>query len=210
MKKISEVKLPPESLFEYPTCVMGIEHPFLRTFWFELFNKSRALAHAIYGKWEHVALNGLMQRECPIYLDMCRLKHTFWNDDEIVIQIHPSQSEYVNIQPYTLHLWRWSQTDKAKENTLKNQIINLYDYAKKFYSGKKESMIISVNPKVIAFFGGNDWPEWEDVCEVKQKYWKQNEAAVQFNISSEIDLNSEHLILLWDAVGVELPSKFLV
>jgi hypothetical protein len=37
---------------------------------------------------------------------MCFVKDLFWREDECVIQYHPPKSEYVNLHPYTLHLWR--------------------------------------------------------------------------------------------------------
>ena len=30
----------------------------------------------------------------------------FWNDEETVVQYHPKKSEYKNLHPYCLHLWR--------------------------------------------------------------------------------------------------------
>jgi hypothetical protein len=37
---------------------------------------------------------------------MCLVKRMFWRDDETVIQFYPTQSEYVNLHPGVLHLWR--------------------------------------------------------------------------------------------------------
>ena len=43
---------------------------------------------------------------CPTWDEMCLVKDIFWQDDECVIQFHPPKSEYVNLHPYCLHLWK--------------------------------------------------------------------------------------------------------
>jgi len=37
---------------------------------------------------------------------MVRVKNTFWDIEDCVVQFHPPQSTYRNCHPYTLHLWR--------------------------------------------------------------------------------------------------------
>ena len=37
---------------------------------------------------------------------MCAIKDMFFDHEETVMQLHPPVSEYVNIHPYCLHLWR--------------------------------------------------------------------------------------------------------
>lgn len=54
--------------------------------------------------WEHVSVSTASR--CPTWDEMCHIKDIFWNDEEIVYQIHPAKSAYVNYHPYTLHLWR--------------------------------------------------------------------------------------------------------
>ena len=39
------------------------------------------------------------------WTEMCQIKDMFWNDDEVVMQIHPAKSNYVNLMPNCLHLW---------------------------------------------------------------------------------------------------------
>ncbi len=56
--------------------------------------------------WEHVSLHVIDQNRCPTWEEMCYAKSMFWADDETVVQYHPPKSEYVNIHPYVLHLWR--------------------------------------------------------------------------------------------------------
>jgi hypothetical protein len=60
--------------------------------------------------WEHVSVTVGRKREdpsrCPTWTEMCFIKDLFWNKDETVIQLHPPESEYVNMHPFCLHLWK--------------------------------------------------------------------------------------------------------
>lgn len=56
------------------------------------------------GGWEHVSVS--LKNRCPTWDEMCMVKEIFWKDDEVVVQFHPAKSEYVNIHPYCLHMWR--------------------------------------------------------------------------------------------------------
>lgn len=54
--------------------------------------------------WEHVSVSFLDR--CPTWEEMCLIKNIFWGDDDLVVQFHPRKSEYVNVHPHCLHLWR--------------------------------------------------------------------------------------------------------
>jgi len=54
--------------------------------------------------WEHVSVS--CERRCPNWTEMCFVKDLFWNPEEAVMQLHPPKSDYVNMHPYCLHLWR--------------------------------------------------------------------------------------------------------
>ena len=56
--------------------------------------------------WEHVSVSIKDVQRCPKWNEMCKIKEMFWEDEEVVMQLHPKKSEYVNIHDYTLHLWR--------------------------------------------------------------------------------------------------------
>ena len=53
--------------------------------------------------WEHVSING---RSTPTWDEMCRFKEMFWRNDEVVVQFHPAEADYVNNLEHCLHLWR--------------------------------------------------------------------------------------------------------
>lgn len=61
--------------------------------------------------WEHVSVTvrtaqGEHLKRCPTWEEMCHIKKQFWHDDETVIQFHPDESQYVNVHPFCLHLWK--------------------------------------------------------------------------------------------------------
>ena len=59
--------------------------------------------------WEHVsarAIRGADKSRVPTWREMAFIKETFWEADDLVVQYHPPKSEYVNMHPHVLHLWR--------------------------------------------------------------------------------------------------------
>ena len=60
--------------------------------------------------WEHVSVsararNGTRTRT-PNWAEMCQVKDLFWDDEDVVMQLHPRRSVYVNNHPNVLHLWQ--------------------------------------------------------------------------------------------------------
>jgi len=60
--------------------------------------------HKKYG-WEQVAVD-TDRRRSPNWLEMCFVKDLFWDEQEMVIQIHPPLSRYVKNSRTCLHLWK--------------------------------------------------------------------------------------------------------
>lgn len=54
--------------------------------------------------WEHVSVS--CPNRTPTWKEMCWVKDQFWEEEEVVFQLHPRKSEYVNVHPYCLHMWR--------------------------------------------------------------------------------------------------------
>ena len=54
--------------------------------------------------WDHVSVS--CERRCPWWEEMCWVKEQFFEDAELVVQYHPAKSDYVNLHPFVLHLWR--------------------------------------------------------------------------------------------------------
>lgn len=58
------------------------------------------------GGWEHVSVAPMKRSITLSWDDMCRIKDIFFHEEECVVQYHPPKSEYVNMLPNCLHLWR--------------------------------------------------------------------------------------------------------
>lgn len=58
--------------------------------------------------WEHVSVcvRNEHQSRLPTWKEMVQAKHMFWDDEDVAVQYHPRQSQYVNTHPHVLHLWR--------------------------------------------------------------------------------------------------------
>ena len=58
--------------------------------------------------WEHVSVHARRgdRQRTPTWKEMCQVKDTWWEPEDVVIQFHPAASEYVNRHHHCLHLWR--------------------------------------------------------------------------------------------------------
>lgn len=59
--------------------------------------------------WEHVSVS--RKDRCPTWEEMCQVKALFWGPEDCVLQFHPPESQYVNLHPHCLHLWRETGRD---------------------------------------------------------------------------------------------------
>lgn len=64
--------------------------------------------------WEHVSVHARASEKkhrTPTWKEMSFIKRIFWEPEDVVIQFHPKESEYVNTHPSVLHLWRNSTVE---------------------------------------------------------------------------------------------------
>lgn len=54
--------------------------------------------------WEHVSVS--LANRIPTWDEMQFIKRMFWPDEACVMQLHPPQSDYINVCNNCLHLWR--------------------------------------------------------------------------------------------------------
>ena len=54
--------------------------------------------------WEHVSVS--MKDKTPSWEMMCIIKEMFFDDYEVVMQLHPKKADYINLHEHCLHLWR--------------------------------------------------------------------------------------------------------
>lgn len=79
-----------------------------------MINRGRTQLHivvadgmGVYG-WEHVSVHCVTEGKMrtPTWAEMCFVKDQFWGEEDCVVQYHPPKSDYVNVHPHVLHLWR--------------------------------------------------------------------------------------------------------
>jgi hypothetical protein len=63
--------------------------------------------------WDHVSVS--LATRCPTWEEMCWVKDVFFDDHEVVMQLHPAKSNYVNQHPFCLHLWRPQSTEYMEQ-----------------------------------------------------------------------------------------------
>lgn len=54
--------------------------------------------------WDHVSVS--LPDRLPSWNEMNFIKDLFFEEHETVVQFHPKKSQYVNVNPNVLHLWR--------------------------------------------------------------------------------------------------------
>ncbi len=62
--------------------------------------------------WEHVSVQAVQKdrHRAPNWKEMCHVKRLCWDGEDVVMQLHSRESEYVNQHPHVLHLWRPTQS----------------------------------------------------------------------------------------------------
>lgn len=56
--------------------------------------------------WRHLSISNAQRKVLPSWNIMCRIKESFFGDDDWVIQYHPPKDDYIDVHPYVLHLWQ--------------------------------------------------------------------------------------------------------
>ena len=72
--------------------------------WVTIRGKTMCVVFSWGGGWDHVSAS--FTNRTPTWDEMCVLKDIFFREDECCVEYHPAYSNYVNIHPYCLHLWR--------------------------------------------------------------------------------------------------------
>ena len=157
--------------------------------------------------WEEVSIDiDFPTERCPLFDEMAMFKDIFWNETEVAMQVHPAQSVYVNVHPYTLHLWRNNRINQKEEKKLKDRIIEAYQEAQEFLPNTGVMLLSRKQneKKVIINCGNANKPTWDEICRIKKEFWAKEEAAVQFNLGAQFDCGCNYIIL-WDAKEFKLP-----
>lgn len=54
--------------------------------------------------WDHVSVS--LTNRCPNWREMSFIKDLFFEENEVVMQLHVTKKDHINLHPYCLHLWR--------------------------------------------------------------------------------------------------------
>lgn len=100
MKTLKEI----EKLDRFVIQKKGIDGGYGLAFLYGTRAKPACVVFSWGGGWEHVSVS--FANRTPTWDEMCKIKDMFWNEDECVVQYHPPKSDYVNVHPYCLHLWK--------------------------------------------------------------------------------------------------------
>lgn len=174
---------------------------------FPTINTEHPTHFMLHHGWEHAFVDLHDLERTATWHEMNLLKRFYWNDSEAVIQIHPRQSEYVNLCKYRLHLWKQHDTDFELPPVEK--VLSRFEFAT-----YPEKVIVKPGNmdgwKYVAIICGRTWLPWEKVCEIKQQYFEPEEPAIQIHTgNTSLDENSKHILILWEA-KCSLPTRDLV
>lgn len=56
--------------------------------------------------WDHASVSIVGETRSPTWHEMCYVKDVFWQPEECVAEFHPPRSDYINLHPHVLHLWK--------------------------------------------------------------------------------------------------------
>ena len=160
--------------------------------------------------WEHVSIvviqNDRDTRQ-PTYEEMVFVKGLFWDNDEISLEIHPKKSEYVNVNPDCLHLWKRIGEDYTEMSKI------VKDFIKTFPQNDDSALhvthLVLNNQSYCIVAGPKRWPTWNELCDIKNQYFESEEAAVQYHFDKATDLNSKFIVVI-ASFQSSRPSVFQV
>lgn len=155
--------------------------------------------------WEHVSIS--THNQTPSWKLMCKIKNMFFNEDEIVVQYHPREKDYINIHEHCLHLWR----------PLNEKLPLPSEYIEDINSqnGKTELMFLDKEKYKIVNSSDDEWkkisitskkttPSWDLMCQIKNKYWNKDKVAVQYILPSTNP--DSHCLTIYEPLLEHLPT----
>ena len=80
-------------------CVEYRDHNRAARYWSLL-----AVIASVADGWDHVSVS--LAKRIPNWQEMEFVKHLFFRDNEVAMQLHLPPAKHINVQANTLHLWR--------------------------------------------------------------------------------------------------------
>lgn len=101
MKSMDEIKMLPRTL-------ITVERPDGFAANVQLLSSTKSRPARVIGSWgcwwDHISVS--FSNRMPTWDEMEEVKRMFFKPEEIAMQLHPAEDEYVNFHRYCLHLWR--------------------------------------------------------------------------------------------------------
>ena len=107
MKTIDEIKQD-KQVIAYAKAMFGFD-----AFKVKVFGNIYNVIASIENHQEHISITLDGKKRIPTWEEMKAIKDIFFNDEEECYQVFPKKSEYVNLHPYCMHIWR----DRNEEET---------------------------------------------------------------------------------------------
>ncbi len=152
----------------------------------------------------------------PTAEEMEFLKNAFFEQDEVVIEVHPKKEDYVNINEYMLHLWRPNREDlplPPSVNCFENiEVIDL-DWGKsllvetlRIEGWEIYKVSIMINGKKV-----NRYPSWNEMCQAKKIICGEDVYALQYHMAQVNNFeNSICLYVPSKDMKFPIPEPFMV
>ncbi|MBO7615011.1 MAG: hypothetical protein J6T15_04885 [Bacilli bacterium] len=90
--------------------------------------------------WEHLSVS--MPSKTPSWDQMCVMKDIFFEEEEECFEYHPKKSEYVNMHPHCLHIWRPRVEDRinafSQLGFIKPYKVNVLEVLKDFNMSEEQ------------------------------------------------------------------------
>lgn len=100
MKSIEEIKKTPNLFIEAETKNDGMGGKYYDKYTGKWLN----FIFSYQMGWEHLSVS--MPSRTPTWEQMCIMKDIFWNKNEVCVEYHPREEDYVNNHKHCLHIWR--------------------------------------------------------------------------------------------------------
>lgn len=166
--------------------------------------------------WQHVSativLNPVDDPRIPTYKEMQTVQNLFFYPNERVIQYHPRRQDYVNDNPFVLHMWVADGNIMPYPDIARTdfQIANSFILPTADNKYLKTTMYVNdtwqmVSAQLIDKWGQkqDEYPTWDEMCLVKDMYFNPNDAAIQF--MTEFPNVDSHTLCIWRPLTLDLP-----
>ena len=173
--------------------------------------------------WDHLCVfvledeNGIERHRMPTSEELHEIFEVFFEDDEVGIEVYPTTEEYVNIEEFTLHLWRPVESVLPEPprgcEYVPQELIHLEE--------TKMDLLISVADsdgwrgyKVQVRQNGyevNRLPNWTEMAEAKARLCGGDAVALQYH--SNGDTTEDNALTFWvppKDLDIPLPKPFMV